>query len=65
MTKDGIFKQFKVDSYNVCQYEDTRFVDVVELIEAADKKYILCYSPKYRANVLIPRSELTALDRAK
>lgn len=34
----------KVDSYNVKQYENERFVDVVELLEKPCGKYVLCYS---------------------
>lgn len=48
----------KIDSYNVKQYENERFVDIVELLEKPKNKYVLCYSKKYRANVLIPKNEL-------
>ena len=53
----------KVDSYEVKQYENERFVDIVELLEKPKRnsKLVLCYSPKYRANVLIPRKELIIL----
>lgn len=54
--------QAKVDSYNVKQYENERFVDIVELLEKPKNKYVLCYSKKYRANVLIPKNELHILN---
>jgi hypothetical protein len=49
--------KMKVDSYNVKQYEGERFVDDVEVLEYQGE-YSLCYSPKYRANVLILTKEL-------
>lgn len=52
--------QAKVDSYKVKQYEDLRFVDTVTVLEIQGK-YALCYSPTYRADVLIPRKELFLL----
>jgi len=50
----------KVDSYRVSQYENERFVDNVKVLEKPTKnaKRVLCYSPKYRANVLIYKSDL-------
>lgn len=56
-------KKFKIDSYKVCKYEDIKFEDIVELVEVVDKKYVICYSPKYKTNVLIPKNELMALDK--
>lgn len=53
----------KVDSYNVKQYENERFVDYVILLEKPKNKYVLCYSKKYRANVLIPKNELFIEER--
>jgi hypothetical protein len=47
----------KVDSYEVEQYKDTRFVDTVQVLDTFGRKS-LCYSPKYRANVLILISDL-------
>jgi len=54
--------KFKVDSYKVKQYENERFVDTIELLEDIDKKYFLCYSPKYRANVLVLKADCVPID---
>jgi len=56
--KEG--QTFKVDSYNVKQYENERFVDIVTVVETPTKrqKTVLCYSPKYMANVLISKIDL-------
>ena len=51
---------YKIDSYNVKQYENMRIVDIVTLIETPKKysKLILVYSPLLRANILVKRNEL-------
>ena len=51
-------KYYKVDSYNVLQYENERFIDNVYCIEPKGGSFTLCYSDKYIANVLIPTKEL-------
>ena len=50
----------KLDSYEVKQYENERIVDEVELLEEIGrKKWILVYSPKLLANILVPVKDLT------
>ena len=57
-------RKARIDCYNVKQYENERFVDVVNILENAkrNQRFVLCYSPKYRANVLIPEKELVYLE---
>jgi hypothetical protein len=52
---------YSVDTYNVKQYEGKRITDTVTIVdeEVLDrKKWVLCYSPKLMANVLISRNDL-------
>lgn len=51
----------QLDSYQVKQYENERIVDEVEVLEpsSARAKWVLVYSPKLMANILVPKSDLT------
>jgi hypothetical protein len=51
---------YKLDSYDVKQYENERIVDVVQVIEEPKlkSKYVLVYSGKLKANVLVPKKDL-------
>ena len=53
----AIGKRFKVDSYEVGEYKGERFVDEVVVL-VIENLGVLCYSPKYRANVLVWRKDL-------
>ena len=55
-----VFDLFKIDSYKVEQYEETRVVDTVIVVSTPKprQRLVLCFSPKLRGNVLIPKSEL-------
>ena len=57
MKKDDIYK---IDSYNVKQYENTRIVDTVIVVETPKKysKLVLVYSPLLLANILVKRNDL-------
>ena len=59
-------RKFKLDSYGVKQYENERVVDTVTLDESEKfpfkKKYVLVYSPLYRANILAPARDLTEVE---
>jgi len=52
--------KFKIDTYRVSQYKETRLVDTVEIVEVPTKaeKKALVYSPKLRANILVFKSDL-------
>jgi len=50
-------KAYKIDTYDVKQYENKRIVDVVKILEIKNK-YCLCYSPLLRANILVKKSDL-------
>lgn len=52
--------KFKIDTYRVSQYKDTRVVDTVEVVEVPKKeeKKVLVYSPKLMANILVFKSDL-------
>ena len=62
MAKVKLFKvgaKYSVDSYNVRQYRGERFVDKVNvLVDLERSRSVLCYSPKYRVNVLVLRKDL-------
>ncbi len=57
MKKDD---KFKIDSTRVSQYENTRIVDVVTVIETPKKyqKKVLVHSPYLFADVLVFKNEL-------
>ena len=57
-SKPVVGEVYYVDSYDVSQYEGSRFVDDVTVLEFAGDKLMLCHSPKYRANVLVLRKDL-------
>ncbi len=53
---------FRIDTYDVQQYENERIVDTVTVIDESKnldrKKWILCQSPKLFANILVARHDL-------
>lgn len=53
-------ERFKIDSYQVSQYEGQRVVDAVEVLDPFHQttKTVLVYSPLLKANVLVKKSEL-------
>lgn len=54
----------KIDSYNVKQYENTRIVSEIELLEpiVKRKKYVLAYVKELSSNCLIPVKDIKELD---
>ncbi len=54
--------KYHIDTYKVKQYEDTRVVSDVEVIEDLKAKYVLCYVETLRANCLVLFSDLKPID---
>lgn len=58
--KIQVGQKFHIDSYEVKQYENKRVVDDVEVFDvfSGKTKYVLVYSPKLNANVLVKKTDL-------
>lgn len=56
---------FKVDTYNVKDYEEKRVVDLVSIVhEPSDHaKIVLVYIPSLMASCLVPVKELKQVDK--